>query len=251
MTPDITLDMGLELAVLSVAAFATATLSAIIGMAGGVVLLTVMLFFYDPAAAIPLHAIVQLVSNGSRTALQWPNVQRSIVLPFCLLLLPAGYLGVKLALSLPPEATRAAIGVFVLVATWRKSWLALAAPAQRVRRFVLLGGVTGFLGPIVGATGPFIAPFFLDQGLQRQQIVGTKAACQALNHICKIALFGLAGFVFSDQLGVLAAMTVAVVLGTWTGTRLLEKVSESHFLVLYRTALTLAAMKLIWDGVAS
>ena len=49
------------------------------------------------------------------------------------LLLPAGYLGVKLALELPPDATRAAIGVFVLVATWRKSWPDRSRPYRRRR----------------------------------------------------------------------------------------------------------------------
>ena len=243
--------MSPELAALTLAAFGTAVLSAIIGMAGGIVLLTVMLFFFEPAVAIPLHGVVQLVSNGSRSLLQWPNVDRSIVLPFAVLLFPAAYLGVKVALALPADVLRVVIGLFVLVATWRKGWLALAAPAQKVTRFVLLGGVTGFLGPLIGATGPFIAPFFLDQGLRRQQVVGTKAACQVFNHLSKVALFGFAGFVFADRLGVLVAMTVAVVLGTWLGTRLLDKVSESSFLNLYRTALTLAALLLVWDGLAS
>jgi uncharacterized membrane protein YfcA len=51
------------LAVVAVAAFATAILSGIIGMAGGIVLLSVMLLFFDPLLAIPLHGAVQLVAT--------------------------------------------------------------------------------------------------------------------------------------------------------------------------------------------
>ena len=55
-----------SLGVLTATAIATAILSAIVGMAGGIVLLTVMLLFFEPIVAIPLHGLVQLVSNGSR-----------------------------------------------------------------------------------------------------------------------------------------------------------------------------------------
>ena len=46
----------------------------------------------------------------------------------------------------------------------------------------------------------------------------------------------------------LVAMTLAVVLGTWMGTQVLEMVSEPLFLTLYRAALTLAALRLILAG---
>ena len=70
------------LLVLVAAAFATSILSAIIGMAGGIVLLSVMLLFMEPLEAIPLHGAVQLVSNGSRTWIQRTHVERGIVCPF-------------------------------------------------------------------------------------------------------------------------------------------------------------------------
>ena len=52
------------------AAFATSILSAVVGMAGGITLLAVMLLFLEPLAAIPLHGVIQLVSNSSRA---WPR----------------------------------------------------------------------------------------------------------------------------------------------------------------------------------
>ena len=48
-------------------AVATSALSAVVGMAGGITLLAIMLLYMEPLVAIPLHAVVQLVSNGSRS----------------------------------------------------------------------------------------------------------------------------------------------------------------------------------------
>jgi uncharacterized membrane protein YfcA len=117
------------------------------------------------------------------------------------------------------------------------------------RRFVLLGGIVGFLGVLIGATGPLAAPFFLNLGLSRQGIVGTKAATQTLGHISKTVIFGLAGFAFGAYLPLLLSMWLAVIVGTWVGSRLLERVDERSFGLLYRGALTLVALRLIlWEG---
>ena len=91
----------------------------------------------------------------------------------------------------------------------RPNWLLLGFDPERIApriRFGLLGAGAGALGPLIGATGPFIAPFFLGIGLTRFQLIGTKAACQAALHLAKMILFGLAGFAFGDYALLMAAM---------------------------------------------
>ena len=83
----------LTVALLTLVAFLTSVLSAIVGMAGGIVLLSVMLLFLEPLIAIPLHAVVQLISNSSRTFVQRAHVDWSIVWRYGLPLLPTGIFG--------------------------------------------------------------------------------------------------------------------------------------------------------------
>ncbi len=236
------------LLILVVAAFGTAILSAIIGMAGGIVLLSVMLLFLEPLDAIPIHGAVQLISNGSRTWIQRVHVERSIVWRYALPLLPAAVLGLWIAQALDPPVTRALIGIFVLLATWAPGLLLLGThpeASDRNRRFVVLGAVVGVINMTIGATGPLIAPFFLNLGLTRQAMVGTKAACQALGHLAKIAVFGTAGFAFVAYAGPLVLLAAAVVAGTWVGSQILGRVSETLFVRLYKTVLTLIALRLV------
>jgi uncharacterized membrane protein YfcA len=241
-----------ELAVLGVAAFATSALSAVVGMAGGITLLAVMLLFMEPLVAIPLHGVVQLLSNGSRCLIQRRHVRGAILWRYALLLLPMGFVGLAIARLLAPDLARALIGTFVLVATWRPQWMWLGSRPERSdpgRRFVLLGGVVGVLNMTIGATGPLIAPFFLNLGLSRQALVGTKAACQTAGHLAKLLVFGFAGFAFLPYAAPLTLLGVAVVAGTWAGSRLLDRVSETVFVRLYQTVLTLIALRLLlWEG---
>ena len=172
----------------------------------------------------------------------------SILARYAAPLLPMGFLGLAVAQALSPALARTIIGVFVLVATWAPAALLLGAHPERVepgRRFLWLGAVVGALNVTVGATGPLIAPFFLDLGLTRQGIIGTKAACQTAGHLAKIAVFGVAGFAFAPYLVPLTLLCGAVMLGTWAGSRLLDRVSELWFRRLYRGVLTLIALRLV------
>lgn len=229
-------------------AFATAILSAIVGMAGGIVLLATMLLFLPPLEAIPLHGAIQLVSNGSRAWIQRRHVRTDILGWTVLLMVPAGIAGLMVARSMPEAALRIAIGIFVLLATWLPHAMLLGThpeDARPARRFILLGGVSGFLSVIIGAVGPLLAPFFLNLGLTRQALVGTKAATQAAGHLVKIALYGGFGFVFASWLTLLAVCAAAVTAGTWVGSHILDRVSERVFIVLYKSVLTLIALRLV------
>jgi uncharacterized membrane protein YfcA len=244
----------LDLGILCAVAVITATLSAIIGMAGGVTLLSVMLLYFEPLVAIPLHGVIQLVSNSSRSIVQRRHIDWEILWRFSALLIPMGFLGLAVAESLSPTVARALIGAFVLVATWRPTWLLVGAHPERSdthRRFLILGGVVGVLNLTIGAAGPLIAPFFLRIGLTRQALIGTKAACQTVGHLVKIAIFGVAGFAFANYAVELALLSLCVIAGTWIGSRLLESVNEAWFIRLYKAVLTAIALRLVvWEGLA-
>jgi len=237
-----------QLAILAVSALLTSMLSAIVGMAGGITLLGVMLLFMDPLEVIPLHGAVQLASNGSRTWIQREHVRWDILGRYALPLIPMGILGLAVAQRLQPDGLKAAIGLFVLLATWSPRLLLLGRHPERLdprRRFLALGTVAGALNVTIGATGPLIAPFFLGLGLSRFALVGTKAACQTIGHLVKFALFAVAGFAFASFAPLLVLLVPLVLLGTWLGSRVLHKVDESTFVWLYRIVLTGIAIRLI------
>lgn len=238
---------ALELTVLVVAALLTSMLSAVVGMAGGVVLLAVMLLFLPPLVVIPLHGVVQLVSNGSRTFIQREHLRWDIIWRYGVLLLPMAFVGLQIAQRLPEDAATAMIGVFVLIATWSPQLLLLGSHPEETnphRRFFVLGGVAGVLNVTLGAIGPLLAPFYLNLGLTRFQLIGTKAASQMLGHVAKLIVFGIAGFAYAEWLGVLAILSVCVVGGTWLGSQLLERVNETWFVRIYKAVLTAIAIRL-------
>jgi uncharacterized membrane protein YfcA len=240
--------------VLVVAAFATAMLSGLIGMGGGILLLATLFCFLSHAEAIPTHAAVQLASNSTRMAaflrdVHWPTFGR-----FLAGALPGGAAGLALLVYVGPAEEsepylKMAVGVYILVAAHLPRSGKHTA-AGRWWDFPLMGLVAGMAALTVGAVGPLIAPLFARRDFVKERLVATKAACQILLHTVKIPAFlWLRSFDY-DRLGLITLLMIAVVIpGTLAGKRLLRHVSEARFVTLYRIALTVAGVKvLVWDG---
>jgi uncharacterized membrane protein YfcA len=234
---------------LTAIAVATSIVSGVVGLAGGMLLLAAMLHWMDPLLAIPVHGVVQLVSNGSRAWFQRAHVRWDAVWRFAWPLVPAGALGLWLLRAMPPAGGRVAIGGFVLLATWAPGvlrWGGRAGAGGDPRRALPAGGaLVGFLSTTIGATGPLLAPFILALGLAPAATVGTLAACQVLQHASKVALFGAAGFDFRGFALPLLALCAAAVAGSAIGARLLDHLPERAFRTAAKLVLTALAAHLL------
>jgi uncharacterized protein len=227
----------------------TSIISGILGMAGGLLLLIALLVRLEPLVAIPIHGLVQFVSNGSRAVFLRQHIQWRAVLRFAWPLLPAGALGVWFARAIPSAAGQIGIGVFVLLSSWVPSALAFGAGHANAERALPWGGaLVGFFSTVVGATGPLLGPFILALGLGSEGTVATLAACQIFQHGTKVALFGLTGFPLARYLLPMLALSAAAVLGSALGTRLLDRVPQRTFRRVVRVVLSVLALELVLEG---
>ncbi|MBI4223417.1 MAG: sulfite exporter TauE/SafE family protein [Deltaproteobacteria bacterium] len=229
---------------LTLAALLTSTLSAIVGMAGGIIFLGICLFFLPVEVAIPVHAATQLVSNSTRLILFFKHIQWRIWLYFFLPAVAGILFGTQIFQAVDKELLRKGIAVFILLAVFLPR--ARGGKPWRKEVFVLAGALAGTMGMLVGAVGPVIAPFFLHTQVLKEKLIATKAICQASIHLLKIVAFGIIGFSFQTHASLIGILSLAVMAGTPVGKAILKRVSEEKFVLLYKTALLLVALKLIF-----
>lgn len=235
----------MELVVVGLVALVTAVISAVAGLGGGIILLAVIAQFRVPAVAIPIHGAIQLVSNGFRTVLLRRDVAWRAVAYGSILIVPAALIGVRVATELPADATRVAMAIFILVATWRPSVLGWDRPGRTERSLIPVGALSGFLSATVGASGPVTSPFYRAVTASHQAFVATAGCTKVLSHLSKIGGFALDGFAIGDHLGLIAAGIAGVVIGTWIGTHLLERANEALLARLFKVTLTALAIRLL------
>ncbi len=168
---------------------ATSTLSGVFGMAGGLVLVGVLLLLLPLPEAMALHAVTQIASNAWRAALNLRHVRWRIVWACA-----TGFLLATAAWSVwrfVPEKPVA------LIALGLSPFLLMALPAsmkpdpERFGHDVACGVASMSLMLLTGVSGPLIDRFFLGGRLDRHGIVATKAMCQACGHLLKLLYFGV------------------------------------------------------------
>jgi len=113
-------------------------------------------------------------------------------------------------------------------------------------KFYILGFFSGGLSLLFGATGPLLAPFFLNEQLNRFQIIATKAFAQLTGHLTKVITFFVLGFSYGQYAGLILAMAVAVIAGTYLGKRILSRVDDKLFVVLFKGVITILCFRMIY-----
>lgn len=235
--------------ILTTASLIGGTLSAITGLGGGTFLIAVLYAAgLTPTVAVPLHAGVQLVANGTRTLAYLRHVNWRALGFFLIGAVPAPFLVAPLVVRADPDLVRLLMAGFVLLslAPGRLRRIGVHNPAGMVIAGVLAGGA----GMVVGASGLLIAPFFLRRDWSKETVIASIAVCQTLAHLLKIAAFAGQGFSLLDQWTLLLPMCVAVIVGTLVGRRLVGMFDERRFRIAFNIVLLSLALRLAWVGVS-
>ena len=231
--------------------FLSALVSGITGMAGGTLLLSILSVLYDPITSIALHGMLQVFANLSRVFLFLQSVSWSHVLKFVILAIPGAYLGARVQSFFSPETLKALLGVLILYVALKPSRKNTATNRQEFI-FVPLGFVSGFLGMIIGVTGPLLAPFFLRAGLIKERFVATKALCQFIVQLIKVAFFAtLLQFDYTLHTSEIFFVTIMILVGTFCAKKLLPFVSERIFIFILKGILTILGIKLLLSHLLS
>jgi len=235
-------------AALALAALAASMLSAVTGVAGGVLLLSGLLLVVPAAAVVPLHGTVQTAACVTRVATFRAHVRWDIVRRFVIGVVPGSLLGalvVGLLVQIDGSLIKLAIAAAILVSLFAKN-LKLAPETKSLQVFYWVGLGVGFFGILAGSTGPIVTQALLVFDVKKEAHVATKSVVQMVGHGLKLPLFGLAvGFDFGAWLVPLAAMCAAVVVGTLLGKRLLGKLSPERFVTVARVLLALVVLHVV------
>ena len=72
------------------------------------------------------------------------------------------------------------------------------------------------------------------EDLPRDRLVNTAAVVMTITHLLQVLVFSFLGFAFAPHLPLIAGMIVAVSLGSYVGTRLRGRLSESLFRRIFK-----------------
>ena len=198
-------------------------------MAGGIILLGVLLIFLDVAPAMMLFGTIQTAANGWRAALwlryvDWGIVWRYVVGSTLM------FLALRWVAVIPSKAViYLGLGIIPFAADFLPK--RLTPDITRPGAPYICGAFIITLQLLAGAAGHILDVFFQKSRMDRKSIVATKAVTQVTGHLYRIIYFGSFGVTFDENIP-LWAYVVAIALafaGTSLAALVLHRMTDEGF----------------------
>ena len=236
------------LALVGVTILGTSFVSGIFGMAGGLILLGVLLMFMDVAPAMGVFGIIQMGSNGWRSILwrsyvRWDLVARYVVGA------SLAFFAMRFVAFVPDKAlVYIGLGVLPFAAELlpERYWPDIERPSGPY----ICGAVIMVLQLMAGAAGHILDMFFQRGELDRKGVVATKAVCQTTAHLFRVLYFGtlVESFVSDIPLvAILAALALSFT-GTSLAASVLERMTDADFRAWRRRIVHVVAVSFLIRG---
>ena len=230
------------------AALIASILAAITGFGGAAVLLPVLVAIFGVREAIPILTVAQLIGNGSRVWFNRRELDAKVVAWFSLGAIPFALLGSYLFAAAPLAALTRLLGAFLLlIVLWRhlRPHRSTGFPTYT---FAGIGAGFSFLSALLGSVGPLMAPLFLAYGLVKGAYIGTEALCTVVMHVTKLIVYRQTAILTGYDALIGLALGPVMLLGSFLGKRLLDRIPEKAFVVLIEAVLVIAGVMFLIRG---
>jgi len=221
--------------IILVATFITSFISGIFGMAGGMILMGVLVALVAVPTAMITHGAIMMVANGWRAYL----LKEDILWPIFWRYMIGAALGVACLFAILWRPDKSAIYLILslipILAWMPKRWFHLDIRKRGQAEFT--GFIVQAMNTLAGVAGPLLDVFFVNTDMTRQQIVATKSATQSVSHIIKIVFWtgpilaatGIADTGLFPPLWLLLLAAPTAMTATWTGKQILQRMSDVNF----------------------
>jgi len=181
----------------------------------------------------------------------WLN-QRELDLPvvgwFALGGVPAALIGGFLFASAPLSFLTRLLGIFLItVVVYRHAGKGGTARLP-LRAFPILGAIFSFLSALLGSVGPIMIPFFLAYGLMKGALIGTEALATVVMHVTKLVAYGSTAILTTTSMVIGLALGSIMILGSFVGKKILDRLPEWIFIFLIETTLLIAGLGFLIRG---
>ncbi len=236
-----------ELIILFAVSFLSATISGAAGFGGAVVLLPVLTSIVGVKSAVPILTIGQIFGNASRVWFGRHELKWKLIIFFLLTAIPLTILGSYLFADIDSDKIKISIGVFLIILViYRRTKIEKIELGES--GMLLGGGLTGFLSGLAGSAGPLGAAFFLGLNLTATAYVASEAFTALIMHLTKTIVYKKYSLIGQTELYYGLFIGVAMMLGSWTGKKIIEKLNRDKFILLVEILLIISGLQLIWTA---
>jgi len=234
-------------AALLLAGFVTWMISTLSGGGGAMTLVPILSFLLGAQAAAPVVTIAMVVGSLGRLAIFRKDIEWSVVRWAMPAAIAGAALGGYLFSILPVDWLQLALGLF-LISTVVQEYVGRSRAHFAVPHWVFAPvyfAVAG-LSAVMGAIGPVMNVLFLNAGILKERMVGTKTTISLPMQLTKVISYAAFGVLQPDYIIAGLVVGAGAALSNSFSRRILAGMSDQRFRYITITFMVIAGCAMLW-----
>jgi uncharacterized membrane protein YfcA len=226
-------------------------ISILSGGGGALLLIPVLTWTLGPRAVAPVIAMVTLFDAPVRLRLFWQHVRWDVVRWY----LPGAIAGALIGTFLFDRLAetqahwlKILVGLFLISTVFQYAFGKRERSFRmRVWAFTPIGFVAALVSGVIGEAGPVLNPFYLNYGVQKEEMIGTKSFNSIGMQTTKLAGYFAFGVLLREFLIYGVVIGVAAAMASWTGKKMLGKMRSQLFRQMVIGVMVVTGCILLWE----
>lgn len=237
----------LYLIILFIAGIFAFIISTISGGGGALILVPFLNFLIGTTKTAPVINLGTFIGRPARLVLFWKHINWKVFWYY----VPAAIVGAWIAgwffTSIEASWLQILVGIFLIstVFQYRFGKKERSFPVK-LWFFIPLGFLVSLLGTIIGALGPILNPFYLNLGLDKEELIATKTVNSFFLGIAQIGSYTFFGLLYRELWIYGIALGLGAVIGNIIGKNFLSKMKSSTFRKLLILLMVISGILLIY-----
>jgi uncharacterized protein len=241
---------ALILTLLSLGSFTAWFISLLTGGGSPIILIPLVTLLLGAQSVAPVITIGGVLCNVQRSTMLWRHIDWALMRWQIPGILTGSVLGAYAFTRVQVEGLQIFIAIallYMMVHSLLRDRINLPFFAIKTWHFLPLSFFNSLVSGLIGGTGPIMNPAYLNYGLQKEQMVATRAAVFTLTHLIKILAYAALGALSPDLIGYGLLMGLSALPANWLGTKVLEKMSPAQFQIAVVSFLGVSGMWMLWQ----
>lgn len=218
------------------------------GGGGAMLLIPLLTWTIGPRGVAPVIAMVTLFDGPVRLALFWRHVRWDVVRWYLPGAIAGATLGGYVFANTRADWLKVIAGLFLISTVFQYSF-GKRKRSFNMRRWMFLpiGFVVSLVSGIIGEAGPVLNPFYLNYGVEKEAMIGTKSVNSIAMQATKLASYFAFGALLKEFLIYGVVIGVSAALASWTGKRFLARMEGKRFRQFVITLMVVAGCLMLWQ----
>lgn len=228
------------------------SISTISGGGGALMLVPLLNFIIGTTNTAPVINLGIFISRPSRIIIYWKNIVWKVFWYY----VPSAMLGAILAAWFFSEIKIAWLQIIVaifLISTFFQFRFGKKERSFSVQLwyFIPLGFIISIIGTFTGGMGPVLNPFYLNSGITKESLIGTKAANSIFLGFAQVSSYTFFGLLTTELWIYGISLGIGATIGNLIGKKILVNISSITFRKLVIVIMVISGILLLIKAVLS